>query len=55
VHADSSSTEEKLKMIAQTIDHYRKKIEDLKEKFISTTPPEVREMRKEEAALQLIE
>jgi hypothetical protein len=42
-------------MIAQTIDHYRKQIEDLKEKFILTTPPEVREMRKEEASLQLIE
>jgi predicted nucleic acid-binding Zn-ribbon protein len=55
VHAESSSTEEKLKMIAQTIDHYRKQIEDLKEKLTPTTPPEVREKRKEEVALQLVE
>jgi hypothetical protein len=53
--AESSSTEEKLNMISQTIDHYRKQIEELKEKLTLTTPPEVREQRKAEVALQLAE
>jgi hypothetical protein len=55
MQAESPSTEEKLNNISQTIDHYRKQIEELKEKLTPTTPPEVREQRKEEVALQLEE
>jgi hypothetical protein len=55
VQAENTSTEEKLKLISQTIEHYRQEIEELKEKLTPTTPPEVREQRKQEAALQLAE
>jgi hypothetical protein len=37
--AESPSTEEKLNHISQTIDHYRKHIEEMKEKLNLTTPP----------------
>jgi predicted nucleic acid-binding Zn-ribbon protein len=41
VQATESSTEEKINLITQKIDQYRKEIEELKEKFNPTTPPEV--------------
>jgi hypothetical protein len=53
--AAERSAEEKINLIAQTIDQYRQEIEELKEKLNPTTPPEVREQRKEEAALQMVE
>jgi FtsZ-binding cell division protein ZapB len=37
------STEEKINIIAQTIDQYRYDIEELKERINPKTPPEVRE------------
>jgi hypothetical protein len=40
---ESPSTEEKLNQIFQSIDHYRKKIEELNENLTLTTPPKVRE------------
>jgi hypothetical protein len=39
----------------QIIDQFKQEIEDLKEKLNSVTPPEVREKRKVEVALQLAE
>jgi hypothetical protein len=53
--AENTSAEEKLKLISQTIEHYRQDIEELKENMTPTTPPEVREKRKQEASLQLAE
>jgi chromosome segregation ATPase len=51
--AENTSAEEKLKLISKTIEHYRQEIEELKEKLTPTTPPEVREQRKQEVALQM--
>jgi predicted nucleic acid-binding Zn-ribbon protein len=53
--ATERSAEEKINLIAQTIDQYRQEIEELKERLNPTTPPEVREQRKEEVALQMVE
>jgi polyhydroxyalkanoate synthesis regulator protein len=39
----------------QTIDQYRQEIEHLREQLIPTTPPEVKEQRKQEAAAQIEE
>jgi hypothetical protein len=47
VQAESPMTEEKLNQISQTIDQYRKQIEELKEKLTLMTPPEVREQGKQ--------
>jgi hypothetical protein len=47
--------EEKINLIAQTIDQYKQEIEELKERLNPTTPPEVREKRKQEFALQIDE
>jgi predicted nucleic acid-binding Zn-ribbon protein len=41
--AQERSAEEKIKIILQTIEGYRQKIEELKEKLNPTTPPEIRE------------
>jgi len=41
VQAENSSIEEKINLISQTIDHYRKQIEELKEKMTLMTPPKV--------------
>jgi FtsZ-binding cell division protein ZapB len=35
------SVEKKIRMISQTIDTYKKEIEELKERINPTTPPEV--------------
>jgi FtsZ-binding cell division protein ZapB len=40
---------EKIDQIVQTIDQYQQEIENLHEKLTPTTPPEVREKRKQEA------
>jgi FtsZ-binding cell division protein ZapB len=37
------SAEEKINLISQTIDQYKKEIEELKERLNPMTPPEVRE------------
>jgi FtsZ-binding cell division protein ZapB len=55
VQATERSAEEKINLIVQTIDQYRKEIEELKENLNPMTPPEVREQRKAEVALQLAE
>jgi predicted nucleic acid-binding Zn-ribbon protein len=49
------SVEEKINLIAQTINQYRQGIEELKERINPTTPLEVREQRKQEDALQMVE
>jgi hypothetical protein len=55
VHAVGSSTEDKIKLITQTIDRCMQEIKELKEKLNPTTPPKVREKRKTKAILQLVE
>jgi hypothetical protein len=55
VQATERSAEEKINLIAQTIDQYRQEIEELKERLNPMTPPEVREKRKQEVALQMVE
>jgi hypothetical protein len=56
----SAQTEEltvmqKIDQIVQTIDQYRQEIEHLREHLIPTTPPEVKEQRKQEATMQIKE
>jgi hypothetical protein len=46
---DELPATEKIDQIAQTIDQYQKEIENLCEQLKPTTPPEVREKRKQEA------
>jgi hypothetical protein len=43
------TTMQKIDQIVQTIDQYRQEIENLQEQLIPTTPPEVKEQRKQEA------
>jgi hypothetical protein len=52
---DALTTVEKIDQIAQEIDQYQKEIENLREHLTPTTPPEVREQRKQEATEQLQE
>jgi hypothetical protein len=52
---DKLTTTEKIDQIAQEIDQYQKEIENLHEQLTPTTPPEVREKRKQEATKQLQE
>jgi hypothetical protein len=47
------SAEEKINLIAQTLDQYMQDIKELKENLNPTTPLEVREQRKQEATFQL--
>jgi hypothetical protein len=49
------TTMQKIDQIVQTIDQYRQEIENLQEQLIPTTPPEVKEQRKQEAAGQMEE
>jgi predicted nucleic acid-binding Zn-ribbon protein len=53
VQAEKKSAEEKLNLIAQTINKYRKEIEEIKEKLNPTTPLKVREQRKQEVSFQI--
>jgi len=53
VQAKKKSAEEKLNLIAQTINKYRKEIEEIKEKLNPTTPLKVREQRKQEVSFQI--
>jgi FtsZ-binding cell division protein ZapB len=46
---------EKIDQIVQTIDQYQQEIENLQENLTPTTPPEVREKRKQEATTQIQE
>jgi chromosome segregation ATPase len=46
---------ENIDRIAQAIDQYQKEIENLREQLIPTTPPAVKEQRKQEATTQLQE
>jgi predicted nucleic acid-binding Zn-ribbon protein len=55
VQAPEKSAEEKINLISQTIDQYKQEIEELKERLNPMTPPEVREQRKQESALQIVE
>jgi archaellum component FlaC len=52
---DEITAAEKIDQIAQEIDQYHKEIENLREHLIPTTPPVVKEQRKEEAMTQLQE
>jgi hypothetical protein len=49
------TTTQKIDQIVQTIDQYRQEIENLWEQLIPTTPPEVKEQRKQEAVRQMDE
>jgi DNA repair exonuclease SbcCD ATPase subunit len=49
------TTMQKIDQIVQTIDQYRQEIEHLREQLIPTTPPEVKEKRKQEATTQIEE
>jgi hypothetical protein len=49
------SIEEKINLIAKTIDQYIHDIVELKERINLMTPPEVREQRKQEVAIQITE
>jgi archaellum component FlaC len=49
------NAEEKINMISQTIDRYKKEIEELKERLNPTNPLEVREQREQQYALQITE
>jgi hypothetical protein len=44
---------EKIDQIVQTIDQYQQEIEHLWEHLTPTTPPEVKEQRKQEATMQI--
>jgi len=55
VQEQNISVEKKLNLIAQTVNLYRKEIEEIKEKENPTTPPEVREQMKQEVSLQIDE
>jgi tetrahydromethanopterin S-methyltransferase subunit B len=46
---------EKIDQIVQTIDQYQQEIENLWEQLTPTTPPEVKEQRKQEATMQIKE
>jgi hypothetical protein len=46
---------QKIDQIVQTIDQYRQEIEHLWEQLIPTTPPEVKEQRKQETTTQIKE
>jgi hypothetical protein len=46
---EEPTTMQKIDQIVKTIDQYRKEIENLWEQLIPTTPPEVKEQRKQEA------
>jgi hypothetical protein len=46
---DELTTTEKIDQIAQEIDQYQKEIKNIHEQLTPTTPPEVREQRKQEA------
>jgi hypothetical protein len=46
---------EKIDQIAQAIDQYQKEIENLREHLTPTTPPTVKEQRKQEVTMQLQE
>jgi FtsZ-binding cell division protein ZapB len=50
---ENRSTEENLNLIEKTIHLYRQEIEELKETLNPMTPPEVKEQRKQKAALQM--
>jgi len=50
-----STTAQNIDHIVQTIDQYRNDIENLKEQLIPTTPLEVKEQRRQEAAGQMEE
>jgi hypothetical protein len=52
---DELTTTKKIDQIAQAIDQYQKEIENLREQLTPTTPPAVREQRKQEATEQLQE
>jgi hypothetical protein len=45
--------ERKIDQIVQAIDQYQKEIENLREQLTPTTPPTVKEQRKQEATVQL--
>jgi hypothetical protein len=49
------TTTQKIDHIVQTIDQYRQEIKTLWEQLIPTTPPEVKEQRKQEVAGQMEE
>jgi hypothetical protein len=49
------SAEEKIKIISQTIEGYRQKIEEIKEKLNPTTPPKIREKREQQSALHIVD
>jgi uncharacterized coiled-coil DUF342 family protein len=49
------TTTEKIDQIVQAIDQYQQEIENLHEQLTPTTPPEVREQRKQEATKQIQE
>jgi hypothetical protein len=55
VQSDEITSIENIERIAQAIDQYQKEIENIREKFIPTTPPSVKEKRKQEATTQLHE
>jgi hypothetical protein len=48
-----SSAEEQIQIIAQTLEGYKKEIEELKEKLTPTTPPKVTTEREQHATLQV--
>jgi exonuclease VII large subunit len=48
-----SSVEEHIQIITQTLEDYKKEIEELKEKLTPTTPPEVTAEREQQEALQI--
>jgi hypothetical protein len=53
VQSDEITSVENIDRIVQAIDQYQKEIENIWEKFIPTTPPSVKEKRKQEATTQL--
>jgi DNA repair exonuclease SbcCD ATPase subunit len=55
VQSEEITAAEKIDRIAQAIDQYQKEIENLREHLIPTTPPTVKEKRKQEATTQLQE
>jgi Mg2+ and Co2+ transporter CorA len=52
---DEITTIENIDQIAQEIDQYQKEIENLWDHLTSTTPPEVKEKRKQEEMTQIHE
>jgi hypothetical protein len=49
------TTMQEIDQIVQTINQYRQEIESLSEHLIPTTPPKVKEQRKQQAATQMEE